>query len=332
MAWSQNPAIRHAEPMTPEERDQIESRFAEARILELRFKPVRGTFDAGHLREVNRRIFQDLPKVPGFENVTPGEFRPPVRAGKDWIKQRALDTVNGSFFVSYSRMDDAAKTRLDQVLEGAKPDALRGLNTQDFTQRLGELYADLDHVHPFLDGNSRTLRAFTGQLAREAGYAIDWDRFSRTPIGRDLLYIARDRSVNEIAKPHIQHPYTMKKVINTLDRTYGNRALPELLRDVVCPSRAIAFEKLPEAEALERFPELAPAYKTMRAAPAYFASKMPGDKEAQKAGVQAAVAYIQTRLNAGETQDFSRLRVQKEKERQAPQGSRDVQPSRPGPE
>jgi cell filamentation protein len=229
-------------------------------------------------------------------------------------------------------MDEKAIGRLGKVLESAKPDALRSLNTQDFTQRIGTLYAELDYVHPFLDGNSRTLRAFTGQLAREAGHTIDWDKFSRRPTGRDLLYIARDRSVNEIAKPHIQHPDTMQKVINTLDRTQGNRALPELLRDVVRPSRAIAFEKLPEADALERFPELAPAYKTMRAAPAYVASKMPNDKEAQKAGVHAAVAQIQTRLNAGETQDFSRPRVQGEPERKAPEASRDIQAGRPGPD
>ena len=318
--------------MTPEERDASEGRFTSLRQTELQHRPVHGSFDAAHLREVNRRIFQDLPNIAGFEDVTPGEFRQPVEAGKDWMKNRGLSTVEGSFFVAYSRMDDAAKARLDKVLEGAKPDELRDLKTDDFTQRVGKLYAELDYVHPFQDGNSRTLRTFTSQLAKEAGYHIDWDRFSRSPAGRDLLYIARDRSVNEIAKPHVQHPNTVTKIINTRDRLEGNRSLPELLRDVVRPSRAIAFEKLPEVEALQRYPELAPAYKTTRAAPAYFASKMPGDQEAQKASVLAAVKHIQTRLDAGETQDFSRVRVQREKERQAPQESRDVQATRPGPE
>lgn len=317
--------------MTPAERDEIESRYTRLRWLELQNRPVDGSFDVTHLKEVNRRIFQDLPDIPGFENVMPGQFRPPVPDGKDWMKNRGLSTVQGSFFVAYSRMDDAAKFRLDKVLEGVTPSELRALKTENFTQRIGELYAELDYVHPFLDGNSRTLRAFTGQLAQVTGYCIDWDRFSRSATGRDLLYIARDRSVNEIAKPLAQHPNTITKLIGTRDRLDGHRALPELLRDVVRPNRAIAYEKLPEAEALQQYPELAPAYKTVRAAPAYFASRMPGDREAQKNGVQAAVAHIQARLNAGETQDFSRVRLQEGKKRQAPCESQNVQAIRPGP-
>lgn len=286
--------------MTPEERDDIEGRYTRLRWLELQRRPVDGLFDAVHLKEINRRIFQDLPGIPGFESVTPGEYRPPVADGLDWQKNRSLSTVNGSFFVAYSRMDGAARARLDQVLADVEPDALRNLNTAAFAQRMGQLYAELDYVHPFQDGNSRTLRAFIGQLARRTGYEIDWEQFSRSETGRDLLYIARDLSVNEIARAHLQNPRTVMRIIGTLDRLQGHRTLPDLLRDAVRPSRAIAFEQLSEAEALAQYPELAPAYQTMHATPAYFASKLPGDRERQKAGIQAAVTHLQARLDAGE--------------------------------
>jgi cell filamentation protein len=159
--------------MTLEERDGIEGRYTRLRWLELQRRPVNGFFDAVHLREINCRIFQGVPRIPGFEHVTPGDYRPPASNGLDWQKNRTLSTINGSFYVAYSRVDEAARARLDQVLEGAVPEALRSLKTDAFTQRLGPLYAELDHVHPFQDGNSRTLRAFTGQLARRAGYEID---------------------------------------------------------------------------------------------------------------------------------------------------------------
>lgn len=286
--------------MTPEERDGIEGRYTRLRWLELQRRPVDGLFDAVHLKEINRRIFQDLPGIPGFESVTPGEYRPPVADGLDWQKNRSLSTVNGSFFVAYSRMDGPARARLDQVLADVEPDALRNLNTAAFAQRMGQLYAELDYVHPFQDGNSRTLRAFIGQLARRTGYEIDWEQFSRSETGRDLLYIARDLSVNEIARPHLQNPRTVMRIIGTRDRLRGYRALPDLLRDAVRPSRAIAFEQLPEDEALARYPELAPAYQTLHAAPAYFASKLPEYQEKQRAGIQAAVIHLQARLDAGE--------------------------------
>ena len=129
---------------------------------------------------------------------------------------------------------------------------------------------------------------------------IDWAPFSVSQAGRDLLYIAWDLSVNGIALPHLQTPRTVMRTIGTRDRLQGHRTLPGLLHDVIPPSRAIAFEKLPEADALAQHPELGPVYRTMHAGPAYFASKLPGDREDQKAGVQAALAYFQTRLNAGE--------------------------------
>lgn len=223
--------------MTPQERDDIEGRFTSLRQLELQQRPVHGSYDADHLKEINRRIFQDLPRIAGFEGVTPGRFRPPVPEGKEWMKQRGLSTMDGPFFVAYSRMDEAAQARLDQALAGAKPAELRALDTEAFTRRIGRLYAELDHAHPFADGNSRTLRTFISQLARDAGYAIDWDGFARSPAGRDLLYIARDLSVNEIAMPLVRHPDTLKKIIHTRGRLQGHRALPELLRDAVRPRR-----------------------------------------------------------------------------------------------
>ena len=132
------------------------------------------------------------------------------------------------------------------------------------------------------------------------GSEIDWASFSVSQAGCDLLYIARDLSVNGIALPHLQNPRTVMRTIGTRDRLQGHRALPGLLHDVIRPSRVIAFEKLPEADALAQHPELAPVYRTMHAARAYFASKLTGDREDQKAGVQAALAHLQTRLNVGE--------------------------------
>lgn len=114
--------------MTPDEREQLEADYTFKRVVELELDPVSGNFDAVHLKEINRRIFQDLPDA-GFDKVTPGEFRPPMPEGKDWMKNRGLSTVDGSVYVAYSRMGEAAQARLDKVLEDAKPDKLRGLNT-----------------------------------------------------------------------------------------------------------------------------------------------------------------------------------------------------------
>lgn len=304
---------------TAEQRQRIEADHTFQRAVELELEPVHGVFDAAHLKEVNRRLFQDLPGA-GFEDVTPGQFRKPVPDGLDWMKQRGLSTIEGAFYVAYSRMDGAARARLDNALEKASPEALRGLKTPEFSARFAAIYTELDYVHPFSDGNSRTLRSFTRQLARQAGYSVDWERFSRSDVGRDLLYIARDLSVNALAKHHVQHENTLRKILYTQDRLDGNRALPDLLRDAIRPSRALAFEQLDEAQALQEYPELKEAYQIMHRAVAHFASTMQDQPQAQQACIQYVRNHVQDCLNAGETADFSGDQEQ-EKRQPPPQGT-----------
>lgn len=215
-----------------DQRQSLEATHTWQRLVELRLNPVKGTFDAAHLREINRRIFQDLPGL-GFDQVTPGEYRPRVLPGNDWIKTRRLETVGVRSSVAYSSMDDEARKRLEDVLKRADPVAYSKLSAHYFTLTIGRLYSEVDYIHPFPDGNSRTLREFTRQLAEASGYSINWERFNQTPAGRDILYIARDLSVNELAMPHIIHEDTKRSVILAMDQFEGNRALPDLLRDVV---------------------------------------------------------------------------------------------------
>lgn len=288
--------------LTAEARNSLEASHTFRRIVELRLDPVKGRFDADHLKEINRRIFQDLPGL-GFDDVTPGEYRPPVAAGNDWIKARTLETVGAVSSVAYSPMDGAAQKRLDEVLAKADPAKLGKLKTAEFTQELGQLYAQADYIHPFRDGNSRSLREFTRQLAEQSGYTLDWERFGKSPHGRDILYIARDQSVNTLALPHLQHDSTKRAVNLTMHQFEGNRDLPDLLRDAIRPTRAIAFEQNAEAEALRAHPELDEAFKTLRTAAEYFETKIPNEDGRSKA-LATVRAHVQGKLDAGETRNF----------------------------
>jgi cell filamentation protein len=223
--------------MNSQEREYLEGKFTALRIWELHSNPVQGNFDAVHLKEINRCIFQDFPGL-GFSDITPGKFRPPVPSGLDWIKNRVLESIDASSLVAYSRMDSAAQKQLDKILRQANPTQLGKLKTADFTKAMGKLYTEADYIHPFKEGNSRTLREFTRQLALESGYEIDWERFKRQAAGRDILYIARDLSVNELALPHIQDSGTRREVMYTMDIFGRNRNLPELLRDAIRPTDA----------------------------------------------------------------------------------------------
>jgi len=61
--------------------------------------------------------------------------------------------------------------------------------------RLAFYYSEPEAIHGFRDGDSRTLRMFTADLAASAGQRLDWSRVARTEEDRERLYHARDLAV-----------------------------------------------------------------------------------------------------------------------------------------
>ena len=280
-------------------RERDEAKWTFQRLVELRRDPVSGDFQSTHLREINRRIFQDLPGL-GYSDVTPGVYRDPVSGG-DWIKSRVLESTSERSLVAYSRMDPAAQDRIDSVLAAtAQPDKLSKLKPAEFTQTIADLYVQLDHAHPFSDGNSRTLREFTRQLSHAAGYELDWERFNRSAAGRDTLYIARDLSVNALAIPQVTTEGTMRRLAHSRHIFHQNRDLPDLIKDAIRPLRSVAFERLSEDEAIDRHPELRSLYDGLRNFEKLVFARFPNDEISREKYLVAAKSDVIQRLNAGE--------------------------------
>ena len=178
--------------MSDSHTERVEGALTFARVKELERSPVQGSFDAAHLKEVHRCIFQDLP------HHGPGDFRPDTPG---YVKSRRLEATGERHHVHYAPrkwIDERMDATLGDVQSGK---TLRGLDPDAFAKRMAKLYGDLDFLHPFREGNSRTLRAFTSQLAKEAGYTLDWTWSGADAQSRDQLYKARDKEVTQRAFP-----------------------------------------------------------------------------------------------------------------------------------
>lgn len=118
-----------------------------------------------------------------------------------YYKSRMLESNGYRYNVAYAPSNDldGALSKVLRELGGAN--GLKGLDHDQFSSRMAKLYGDLDHIHPFGEGNSRTLRVFTAQLAQEAGYSLDWGTSKADALSRDRLYIARDLAVTERVYP-----------------------------------------------------------------------------------------------------------------------------------
>ncbi len=96
----------------------------------------------------------------------------------EWAGEiRAVDISKGSTrFCTVSRIVPEA-TRLLDELAGAQ--YFLGLDRQSLVRCSAELYGELNMVHPFRDGNGRTLRLFLEHVIVACGHGVAWGPMDR---------------------------------------------------------------------------------------------------------------------------------------------------------
>lgn len=191
----------------------------------------------------------------------------------DWAGQ--VRTVNlskgGTAFTQVAFIESAGK-KVGEAL--AAEGFLRGLDNPGFVDRLAHHYRDWNALHPFREGNGRATRELLGQLARGAGFEIDQQRIDNS---KDQWNRAAWSSAKGDLDP-IKQAFT----------------------EAVRHSRAVAFEKLTEPEALAKHPELKGAFEGLRAMTYTLADRFPGNRQAQEHYGLQARSEVQRRLDAGQ--------------------------------
>jgi cell filamentation protein len=120
-------------------------------LILLHESPVAATYDLPHLREIHRRIFGDLYEWAG--------------------KIRTVSIAKGATFCLPQYIESAATAIFGELRSES---FLRGLARDVLIERLAYYLGEVNALHPFREGNGRTQRAFFGQLARDAGFAVSW--------------------------------------------------------------------------------------------------------------------------------------------------------------
>ena len=130
----------------------IEEKFVAIKQLVLLQKPIPGRFTINHLLRIHRFLFEDVYPFAGHirrEQISKGEtpFFPP-----DLIK-RELRRV----FVEIHETG---------MLQEKKP--------QSQIQHLSHVMAELNIIHPFREGNGRSIREFIRCMAQVYGLTLNW--------------------------------------------------------------------------------------------------------------------------------------------------------------
>ena len=128
-----------------------ETKITAAKLLSLRRKGVTGDFSVKHLKQIHYTLFEDIYPFAGefrTENIAKGSFR----------------------FAEWEYIEEQCNILLERL---QKENTLQGLNKRAFVGRLRFYMAELNVLHPFREGNGRTIREFIRQLALKNGYILN---------------------------------------------------------------------------------------------------------------------------------------------------------------
>jgi cell filamentation protein len=147
----------------PQELAIFEAEATLRRSLELLQRPMQGNFDAAHLKATHKHLFQDL--YPWA-----GRFRTTVLAKREF--------AGGP--VTYFTEPHLLEHNAEHIFNGLHQSAiLRNLPAYDFAREAALLFAALNTLHPFREGNGRTQRAFVQAVAQQAKHPLYFDTVSR---------------------------------------------------------------------------------------------------------------------------------------------------------
>lgn len=128
-----------------------ESKITAAKLLALRKQKITGNFDINHIVGIHKFLFEDIYPFAGKfrnENIAKDNF----------------------MFAQYEYIEDELKRILDEL---KKENFLEGYDKQKISNRLAYYMSELNVLHPFREGNGRTIREFIRQLALKNGYEFN---------------------------------------------------------------------------------------------------------------------------------------------------------------
>ncbi|MGD9676733.1 MAG: Fic/DOC family protein [Vulcanibacillus sp.] len=158
---------------------EVERKITSVRLAELKIDPIQNELDISYLKEIHKRLFQDI-------YTWAGEFRT-VRISK-------------GFMFAYPENIETESGQLISKLK--KEDYLRDLPKESLAERLSYYKTELNVLHHFREGNGRTLREFIQVLAKRNNYILlfkelDKDKYMRAMIQSPFNDTALKEFMNE---------------------------------------------------------------------------------------------------------------------------------------
>ncbi|MBR3994730.1 MAG: Fic family protein [Clostridia bacterium] len=148
--------------------------------MELLKNPIKGNFTKAHLMNIHKFIFEDIYSF----------------AGK--LRREQISKADTMFYPP-----NLIDRELDKVFAKIKEkNMLRESNEEKVFDNLAYVMAELNIIHPFREGNGRSIREFIRLMAKRMGYDVNWGNVDK----------------EELLSASIQSVYDYKVLVNVLKK------------------------------------------------------------------------------------------------------------------
>lgn len=135
---------------------------------------LKGRFSKGHLQGIHKFIFQDIYPFAG-------KFR-----------TESIFKVTNGVRTDFCRSEHILM-QLDNLINELKYEKyLKGYDFHFFIKRLAHYMNELNLIHPFPEGNGRTIREYIRELALVSGHIIRWSKLSKEELLDAMIRAAND--------------------------------------------------------------------------------------------------------------------------------------------
>lgn len=188
MAYDLDPIQNHCYPGTTvlinkfgirqqQKLDEVEALIVSAKIVEYEMSPFLDPFSFDYYKRLHAFLFDQL---------------------YDWAgKLRDVDmSKQHTRFCPSKEIEELADRMFARA---AGMDYFQGLDRPSFLQEITDFYNGINYLHPFREGNGRTQRVFFRELARRAGYSLDYSL-----IDPDMMMLATIHAASGIRDTLLQ--------------------------------------------------------------------------------------------------------------------------------
>ncbi|MNW32248.1 Adenosine monophosphate-protein transferase VbhT [compost metagenome] len=161
---------------TIEELSKFERAETAYRAFELELKPLKGRFDYEHLKIIHKYLFQNVYEWAGTPRTT-------------------TITKGGFVFCPHQDLERHAHYAFSQL---QRDNFLKSKDLNEFVEKTAKHYNEINYGHYFREGNGRSGRMFFSQMAKEAGYDIQWERMDVERYYRAVVQAAKTDRLDEL--------------------------------------------------------------------------------------------------------------------------------------